>query len=97
MNYILMDNEKRFESLDYVEGQVDKIIYELKDCLTGRVQRPDFLYIKSEQHSVDCGQVLLMDRLLNSGIEVRCCNGEDIPPGEGVWVYDLDTAEWIKH
>ncbi len=87
----------RFGSLDYIEKQVDVIFSDLKDCLTGRVKRPDILCLKSERHSFECAQTLLTDRLSIYGINVRYCNGEDTPFEDNVYIYDLDNARWIKH
>lgn len=87
---------RRAREVDYVESQVEKIFFDLKDCLTGRVQKPDFLYVKSKEHCISHGEVLLMGRLSNYGIEVRVCDDSYIPNGDKICVYDLDKAEWVK-
>ena len=86
----------RSAEVDYIESQVDKILDDLKGCLTGRVVKPDFLYLATKEHCAIHGQTLLTGKLSDYGIQVRTCSDDEIPCGEKIWVYDLDRQKWIS-
>lgn len=86
----------RSAEIDYIESQVDNILNDLKDCLTGRVVRPDFLYLKSDEHCAIHGQTLLTGKLSSYGIQVRICSDDEIPCGKKILIYDLDKQRWIN-
>ena len=89
--------ESRFEDMDYVEDAVGRIVSDMSDCLDGKCQKPDVLYLVSENHCVTYCQTLLINQLNGSEIKVRTSLDERVPIEEIVWSYDLDKGKWISY
>jgi len=87
--------ESRFDDMDYVDGEVGRIMSDLSNCLEENPQKLDILYLISQKHCTAYGQTILTHQLNGTGIKVETSSDKKISKIKGICAYDLDERKWI--